>query len=168
MSVNLRTMPFLPGGIYGADGALFHGWTRRTMPARGQNSFPGIASINLLLGSDECADAFRGFWHRMHGETSQLAAVALKYVEWSADGAAAKRYVWGSLRVAERQQRRMGLRVLDARRARDVAAAVLIEGNRSELLRAVAGHRDAAARCRFHRCGRRCAPPTRFLKPQRS
>ena len=30
----------------------------------------------------------------MHGETSQLAAVALKYVEWSADGTAAKRYVW--------------------------------------------------------------------------
>lgn len=40
------------------------------------------------------APEFLGFWHRMHGTTCTLVAVALKYVEWSPDGAATHRYVW--------------------------------------------------------------------------
>lgn len=53
-----------------------------------------LAGIEHLLGIDERARAFRRFWRRMHSPTCKLAAVALKYVEWSPDGAAAHRYVW--------------------------------------------------------------------------
>ena len=53
-----------------------------------------LAGIDHLLGTDERAWEVRGFWHRMHGTTCTLAAVALKYVEWSPDGAATHRYVW--------------------------------------------------------------------------
>jgi hypothetical protein len=53
-----------------------------------------LAGIDHLLGIDALARAFRGFWRRMHGPTCKLAAVALKYVEWSPDGAAPNRLVW--------------------------------------------------------------------------
>ena len=49
---------------------------------------------SLLSTRDDKVTFFVDFWTRMHGETSQLAAALLKYVEWSPDGAAAKRYVW--------------------------------------------------------------------------
>lgn len=53
-----------------------------------------LAGIDHLLGPDEYARAFRGFWHRMHSPTGKLTAATLKYIEWSPDGAVLKRYVW--------------------------------------------------------------------------
>lgn len=54
-----------------------------------------VPCINTLVAdSDEKATAFLAFWHRMHSTTCKLAAAALKYVEWSPDGAALHRYVW--------------------------------------------------------------------------
>jgi len=47
-----------------------------------------------IAGQIGHAPEFVGFWQRMHGTTCKLAAVALKYVEWSLDGTAPNRYVW--------------------------------------------------------------------------
>ena len=60
--------------------------------SRSSESVPCIHS--LVADTDDKATAFLGFWQRMHGTTCKLVAVALKYVEWSPDGAAAHRYVW--------------------------------------------------------------------------
>ena len=49
---------------------------------------------DVVRATDEKARSLIGFWHRMHGTTCKLATAALKYVEWSPDGAAAHRYVW--------------------------------------------------------------------------
>jgi len=49
---------------------------------------------DVVLATDDKARAAVDYWHRMHGRTCKLVATALKYVEWSADGAATHRYVW--------------------------------------------------------------------------
>lgn len=49
---------------------------------------------SALSAPDDSMSSFIAFWTRMHSTTCKLAAVALKYVEWSPDGAAAHRYVW--------------------------------------------------------------------------
>ena len=49
---------------------------------------------DVLGATDDKARSLIGFWRRMHGPTCKLAAIALKYVEWSPDGSAAQRYVW--------------------------------------------------------------------------
>lgn len=49
---------------------------------------------DVVFATDDKAHYLVGFWQRMHGETTKLAAAALKYVEWASDGATAKRYVW--------------------------------------------------------------------------
>ena len=49
---------------------------------------------SVLSAPDDQLTSFIDFWTRMHSTTCQLVAVALKYVEWSPDGAAAHRYVW--------------------------------------------------------------------------
>ena len=48
---------------------------------------------SLLSTPDDKLTSFIDFWSRMHGTTCKLAAVALKYIEWSSDGTAAHRYV---------------------------------------------------------------------------
>lgn len=62
--------------------------------SRALSPFASLAGIDHLLGNDELALAFRGFWKRMHGTTSKLVAAAMKYVEWSPNGTAAQRCVW--------------------------------------------------------------------------
>ena len=49
---------------------------------------------DVMGATDAKARSLIGFWRRMHGTTCTLAAVALKYVEWSPEGAAAQRHVW--------------------------------------------------------------------------
>ena len=47
-----------------------------------------------IAGQIGHAPEFVGFWRRMHGTTCKLAAIALRYIAWSPDGAAPDRYVW--------------------------------------------------------------------------
>jgi hypothetical protein len=49
---------------------------------------------SVLSAPDDKLTSFIDFWHRMHGTTCKLVAAALKYIEWSSDGAAVHRYVW--------------------------------------------------------------------------
>jgi len=56
---------------------------------------------DVMGATDAKARSLIGFWRRMHGTTCKLAALALKYVECSADRAAVQRYVW---EVCEWQQ----------------------------------------------------------------
>ena len=58
------------------------------------NPSASLASIDHLLGTDELASVFRGFWQRMHGSVCTLVAAELKFVNCSSDGAAPHRCVW--------------------------------------------------------------------------
>lgn len=64
------------------------------MPQSARLSLLAHLPSSLLSTLDDKVTFFVDFWTRMHGETSMLAAAALKYVEWSHDGASANRYVW--------------------------------------------------------------------------
>ena len=48
---------------------------------------------SVLSAPDDSMTSYIDFWTRMHSTTCKLVAVALKYVEWSPDDAAAHRYV---------------------------------------------------------------------------
>ena len=48
----------------------------------------------IVPASDDKASFFVSWWQRMHKRPFSLVAVALKFVEWADDGAAAQRFVW--------------------------------------------------------------------------
>lgn len=64
------------------------------MPQSARLSLLAQIPPDVLSAPDDKLTSFIDFWTRMHGTTCKLAAVALKYIEWSPDGAAANRYVW--------------------------------------------------------------------------
>lgn len=49
---------------------------------------------SVLSAPDDSMTSCIDFWTRMHSTTCKLVAAALKYVEWSPDGAATQRYIW--------------------------------------------------------------------------
>ena len=64
------------------------------MPQSARLSLRAHFPSSVLSNPDDKLTSFIDFWTRMHGTICKLAAVALKYVEWSPDGAATHRYVW--------------------------------------------------------------------------
>ena len=64
---------------------------------RGIGARAGLSIENQwrqIVGQIGEAPEFVEFWRRMHGTTCKLVAAALKYIDWSSDGATAHRYVW--------------------------------------------------------------------------
>jgi len=64
------------------------------MPQSTRLSLLAQIPLSVLSAPDDKLTAFIDFWTRMHGTTCKLAAVVLRYVEWSPDDAAVQRYVW--------------------------------------------------------------------------
>lgn len=64
------------------------------MPQSTQESLVAQLPSQCIANPDDKTRFFVGWWQRMHESIGPLVAVALKFVEWSEDGVAARRFVW--------------------------------------------------------------------------
>jgi hypothetical protein len=64
------------------------------MPQSAQKSLLAQLPSQCIANPDDKMRFFVGWWQRMHEDVQPPVAVSLKFVEWSAEGTPAKRFVW--------------------------------------------------------------------------